>query len=70
MIFGRRDRVKDLEPLLRRARMWTEADQRELLAAYLQAGPDSEQVNAWRARLGQRGQHKRDLQHRDQKETR
>ncbi|MCD5983050.1 MULTISPECIES: lipopolysaccharide kinase InaA family protein [Pseudomonas] len=70
VIFGKRDRVKDLEPLLRRARMWTEADQRELLAAYLQASPDSERVNEWRARLGQRGQHKRDLQHRDQKETR
>lgn len=70
VIFGKRDRVKDLEPLLRRARMWTEAEQRELLAAYLQASPDSEQVSAWAERLGQRGQHKRDLHHRDQKETR
>ncbi|WP_024694884.1 lipopolysaccharide kinase InaA family protein [Pseudomonas syringae] len=70
VLFGKRDRVKDLEPLLRRARVWTEAEQRELLAAYLQSSPDSEQVSAWAVRLGQRGQHKRDLHHRDQKETR
>ncbi|CAM3432176.1 lipopolysaccharide kinase [Pseudomonas floridensis] len=70
VIFGKRDRVKDLEPLLRRARMWTDAERRELLAAYLQAAPDSQPVDAWSVRLGQRGQHKRDLQHRDHKETR
>ncbi|MFJ4141751.1 lipopolysaccharide kinase InaA family protein [Pseudomonas sp. NPDC089734] len=64
--FGRRDRVKDLEPLLRRAPMWGEAEHRELLAAYLQAAPDSALVDAWYLRLGKRGKHKRDLQHRDQ----
>jgi len=70
VIFGQRDLIKDLEPLLRRARMWSETEQRELLAAYLHASADSPQVDAWSARLGKRGQHKRDLQHRDQKETR
>jgi hypothetical protein len=35
LLFGMRDRVKDLEPLLRRAPVWSEAQVRELLAAYL-----------------------------------
>lgn len=70
VIFGKRDLARDLEPLLRRAPMWNEADRRELLAAYLQATPNSLLVDAWNARLGKRGAHKRDLQHRDDKETR
>ncbi|KPX92515.1 InaA protein [Pseudomonas amygdali pv. myricae] len=70
VIFGKRDLARDLEPLLRRAPMWNEADRRELLAAYLQATPDSLLVDAWNARLGKRSAHKRDLQHRDDKETR
>ena len=58
-LFGRRDRVKDLEPLLRRAPMWSEAHVRELLAAYLQSGIDSPLVDDWYARLDKRGSHKR-----------
>jgi len=58
-IFGQRDRVKDIEPLLRRAPVWNEAEIRELLAAYLQAPGDSGLVDAWWERLAKRGSHKR-----------
>lgn len=58
-IFGRRDRVKDLEPLLRRAPVWNEAEIREMLSAYLQAPGDSGLVDAWWQRLARRGSHKR-----------
>ncbi|SQF94576.1 lipopolysaccharide kinase [Paucimonas lemoignei] len=68
-LFGRRDRIKDLEPLLRRAPMWTEADVRELLAAYLQSGTESPLVDDWYARLGKRGSHKRGT-HREHEEIR
>jgi tRNA A-37 threonylcarbamoyl transferase component Bud32 len=58
-IFGRRDRVKDLEPLLRRAPVWNEAEIREMLSAYVQAPGDSGLVDAWWQRLAKRGSHKR-----------
>ena len=58
-IFGRRDRVKDLEPLLRRAPAWNEAQIREMLSAYVQAPGDSGLVDAWWRRLARRGSHKR-----------
>lgn len=44
LLLGRRDRIKDLEPLLRRARVWNEAEVRELLAAYLDGTAN---VDAW-----------------------
>ncbi len=49
--FGRRDRVRDIEPLLRRAWPWSEAEVRLFLQAYLGAG---ESVDAWLSRLSQR----------------
>lgn len=55
LLLGRRDRIKDLEPLLRRARIWNEAEVRELLAAYLGGAAD---VDAWWRRLGARQRHK------------
>lgn len=58
LLFGMRDRVKDLEPLLRRARAWDEADVRELLAAYLEQPADSAPVSTWLQRLTQRRRHK------------
>ncbi|HEY0288705.1 MAG TPA: lipopolysaccharide kinase InaA family protein [Pseudomonas sp.] len=58
-LFGQRDRVKDLEPLLRRAPVWNEAEIRELLGAYLQAASNSVAVDGWWQRLAQRGSHKR-----------
>jgi tRNA A-37 threonylcarbamoyl transferase component Bud32 len=59
-LFGQRDRVKDLEPLLRRAPVWNEAEIREMLGAYLQADSNGPQVDAWWQRLARRGNHKRD----------
>lgn len=58
-LFGLRDRIKDLEPLLRRAPVWNEAEVRELLAEYVQAPRDGALVDQWWQRLGQRGSHKR-----------
>ncbi|WP_268799259.1 lipopolysaccharide kinase InaA family protein [Pseudomonas huanghezhanensis] len=58
-LFGDRDRVKDLEPLLRRAPAWNEAEIREMLGAYLQADSNGPHVDAWWQRLARRGSHKR-----------
>ncbi|MCO7514206.1 lipopolysaccharide kinase InaA family protein [Pseudomonas guariconensis] len=58
LLFGMRDRLKDLEPLLRRARAWSEADVRTLLAAYLQQPADSSLVDTWLQRLGRRRREK------------
>ena len=55
LLFGERDRIKDLEPLLRRAGVWSEAEVRHLLAAYLD---DSADVERWYERLGARRRRK------------
>lgn len=55
LLLGRRDRIKDLEPLLRRASVWSEADIAELLHAYL---PDAASVADWQRRLGARRRNK------------
>jgi tRNA A-37 threonylcarbamoyl transferase component Bud32 len=56
--FGQRDKVRDLEPLLRRAKVWSEVDIRGFLAAYLQAPASDPQVTAWMAQLLVRRNHK------------
>ena len=53
--FGLRDRIKDLEPLLRRAGAWSEAEVRQLLSAYL--GSEAE-VSRWCQRLDARKRNK------------
>jgi len=58
LLFGLRDRIKDLEPLQRRAPQWTEAQLCELLAAYLDQPGDSPLVDSWLARLTARRVHK------------
>ncbi|OLF56198.1 lipopolysaccharide kinase InaA family protein [Pseudomonas chlororaphis] len=58
LLFGQRDRVKDLEPLLRRAPAWGEDDVRALLATYLEQPRDSTLVDAWLDRLSARRSHK------------
>jgi len=55
LLFGERDRIKDLEPLLRRAGVWSEAEVRLFLQAYLSPGADLEH---WSGRLGARRRHK------------
>ena len=58
LLFGMRDRIKDLEPLQRRAPEWSEAQLRELLAAYLDQPTDSSLLDRWLARLTARRSHK------------
>ena len=59
LLFGQRDRVKDLEPLLRRASVWSVEEVRDLLAIYLDQPVDSSLVQSWVQRLGARSSHKR-----------
>ncbi|SFW85724.1 Lipopolysaccharide kinase (Kdo/WaaP) family protein [Pseudomonas sp. NFACC09-4] len=58
LLFGQRDRVKDLEPLLRRARAWNDNDVRELLSAYLDQPIEGALVDSWMSRLTARRSHK------------
>ncbi|WP_300731192.1 lipopolysaccharide kinase InaA family protein [Pseudomonas sp.] len=58
LLLGQRDRVKDIEPLLRRASVWSDAEVRALLAAYLDQPVDSGLVDAWFVRLNSRRSHK------------
>lgn len=55
LLLGRRDRIKDLEPLLRRSSVWGESDIRQFLLGYL---GDSAQVDAWWRRLSARRRQK------------
>lgn len=55
LLLGERDRIKDLEPLLRRTSVWGEGEVRELLAAYLGETGD---IERWNQRLGARRRHK------------
>jgi tRNA A-37 threonylcarbamoyl transferase component Bud32 len=55
LLFGQRDRVKDLEPLLRRASVWSEAEVGVLLTAYLGETAD---LGSWSERLGARRRNK------------
>lgn len=58
VLFGWRDRIKDLEPLLRRAPVWTEAEVREMLASYLQVPADSALTDTWWHRLAGRARYR------------
>jgi tRNA A-37 threonylcarbamoyl transferase component Bud32 len=58
VLLGRKDKIKDLEPLLRRAPVWSEAEVRLFLAAYLQAEPEGNEVNAWLRKLSVRRRNK------------
>jgi hypothetical protein len=55
LLLGRRDRIKDLEPLFRRAFCWSQTDVHELLAAYLH---DECAVDSWAQRLNSRRREK------------
>lgn len=58
VLFGWRDQIKDLEPLLRRAPIWTEVEVREMLASYLQVPADSAPTDIWWERLASRARYK------------
>ncbi|PWB30488.1 lipopolysaccharide kinase [Pseudomonas sp. SDI] len=58
LLFGMRDRLKDLEPLLRRAPHWSESEVRLLLSAYLEQPADSPLVDTWLQRLLRRRREK------------
>ena len=58
LLLGRRDRVKDLEPLLRRAGAWSQEQVRQFLAAYLDQPLDSSLVDNWAQLLAGRRSHK------------
>ncbi len=58
VVFGQRDKIKDLEPLLRRAGAWGESDVRVMLATYLQKSQESPLVERWLSRLLRRRTHK------------
>lgn len=51
LLFGMRDRLKDLEPLLRRAPLWSDGEVRLLLSAYLEQPTDSTLLDTWLQRL-------------------
>ena len=54
LLLGRRDRIKDLEPLLRRAPCWSEDDINRLLAAYLHGN----ETEGWAQQLTRRRREK------------
>ena len=58
LVLGRRDRIRDLETLIRRADPWTSEDIRYFIAVYLSAPCDSDQVVAWATRLERRSRYK------------
>ena len=58
LLFGQRDRIKDLEPLLRRARAWSDDDVRQMLCTYLDQPLKSALVDRWMTRLTARRSHK------------
>jgi len=55
LLFGRRDRIKDLEPLFRRSNVWGEAEVRTLLASYLH---EPAELEDWLQRLTARRRNK------------
>ncbi len=54
LLLGHRDRIKDLEPLIRRADPWGEAEVAAFVAAYLDQPAESAAVADWVARLQRR----------------
>ena len=47
LLLGRRDRIRDLEALVRRAELWREEELRCLLASYLDENADSRAIEDW-----------------------
>lgn len=51
LLLGKRDRIKDIEPLMRRAGPWSGADRQLFLQAYLQVPAASKELADWTLRL-------------------
>lgn len=58
LLLGRRDRIRDLEALARRAELWSEEELRCLLASYLDENADSRAIETWLRRIKARHQYK------------
>lgn len=58
LLLGRRDRIRDLETLIRRADPWSGEDVRYFISVYLAAPYESDEVVDWSMRLEHRRQHK------------
>jgi hypothetical protein len=58
ILFGKRDRVKDLEQFLRHAHTLDADDARVLLSHYLDRAPEDPEVDVWIDRLRARRQDK------------
>lgn len=54
LLLGTRDRIKDLEPLIRRADPWSETDIGVFVATYLDLPEQNAQVQQWVGRLARR----------------
>ncbi len=54
LLFGRSDRLRDLEPLVRRATNWSDEDLRRLIAAYLGRGATQGRIDGWLSGFAQR----------------
>lgn len=58
MLLGRRDRIRDLEALIRRVGFWNEDELRCLFMSYLDEDADSRSIEMWLRRIQARHQHK------------
>lgn len=58
LLLRHRDRIRDLETLIRRADPWSSEDIRYFISIYLAAPYESDEVAAWSMRLDRRRRHK------------
>jgi hypothetical protein len=58
LLLGRRDRIRDLEALIRRVGFWNEDELRWLFASYLDEDSAGRSIGAWLRRIRARHQHK------------
>lgn len=58
VLLGRRDRVRDLEALIRRVGFWSEDELRWLFASYLDEGTGSRSIEVWLRHIDARHQYK------------
>jgi hypothetical protein len=58
ILLGRKDRIRDLEALIRRVGFWNEDELRCLFAAYLEKDSSSRMIETWLRRIEARHQYK------------